>query len=101
MKQNLQISAAFDKPALVQNMVERLACRRFEMGFENEILPPGFKALETSSTETYASGTLAIDFSTGSTNEERINMPFISCFLFTCIKGKTEPYQLIWSSSLN
>ena len=39
-----------------------------------------------------------IDFETG---EEHINMPFITCFLFTCIKGKTDPYQLIWSSSLN
>jgi hypothetical protein len=54
--------------------------------------------LETSSTETYVSGTMAIDFEDG---EEKINMPFITCFLFTCIKGKTDPYQLIWSSSLN
>ena len=57
----------------------------------------GLKALETSSTETYVSGTMAID----ADNNEIINMPFITCFLFTCIKGKSEPYQLIWSSSLN
>jgi hypothetical protein len=102
MKQSLHISASFNQPEFVQNLVERLAYRRYEFGFGNEKMPPGFKALETSSTETYVSGTMAIDFSTDTeTGEERINMPFITCFLFTCIKGKTDPYQLIWSSSLN
>lgn len=102
MKKHLHISAAFDQPEFVQNLVERLAYRRYELGFGNEKMPPGFKALETSSTETYVSGTMVIDFPVDTkTGEERINMPFITCFLFTCIKGKTDPYQLIWSSSLN
>ena len=102
MKQTLHISATFDQPEFVQNLVEKLAYRRYELGFSNEKMPRGFKALETSSTETYVSGTMALDFpaDTG-TGEERINMPFITCFLFTCIKGKTDPYQLIWSSSLS
>lgn len=97
MKKHLHISATFDEPAFVQNLVERLAYRRNELGYGNVSVPSGLKALETSSTETYVSGTLAIDI----TDEEPINMPFITCFLFTCVKGKTEPYQLIWSSSLN
>lgn len=97
MKQNLHISAFFDEPEFVQNLVERLAYRRNELGYGNEAMPRGLKAIETSSTETYVSGTMAID--TG--NDEHIRMPFITSFLFTCIKGKTEPYQLIWSSSLN
>ena len=98
MKKNVHISASFDQPEFIQNLVERLAYRRYDLGFENEKMPAGFKALETSSTETYVSGTLAIDFTDG---EEHINMPFITCFLFTCIKGKSDPYQLIWSSSLS
>jgi hypothetical protein len=98
MKQHLHISAAFDEPAFIQNLVERLAYRRYEFGFSKMRMPSGQKALETSSTEAYVSGTLAIDFENG---EEHINMPFITCFIFTCIKGNSEPYQLIWSSSLN
>lgn len=97
MKQTLHISAAFDQPEFVQNLVERLAYRRYDLGYGNEKVPRGFKALETSSTETYVSGTL--DINTG--REEPIHMPFITSFLFTCIKGKTEPYQMIWSCSLN
>lgn len=98
MKKHLHISAAFDQPEFIQNLVERLAYRRYELGYGNEKMPRGLKALETSSTETYVSGTMAIDFNDG---QAPINMPFITCFLFTCVKGKTDPYQLIWSSSLN
>lgn len=98
MKKHLHISAAFDEPAFLQNLVERLAYRRYELGYSKQTIPRGLKALETSSTETYVSGTMAINFNDG---QEPINMPFITCFLFTCIKGKSDPYQLIWSSSLS
>lgn len=97
MKQHLHISASFDQPEFVQNLVERLAYRRYDIGYSNEKVPEGFKALETSSTETYVSGTLAID----AAGNAPIQMPFITCFMFTCIKGKTDPYQLIWSCSLS
>jgi len=98
MKHLLHISAAFDQPELVQNLVERLAYRRYDAGYDKEIMPPGCKALETSSTEAFVSGTMGIE---SLNQEEQYNMPFITCFMFTCIKGNEEPYQLIWSSSLN
>ena len=102
MKQTLHISASFDQPEFVQNLVERLAYRRYELGFDKQRMPPGLKALETSSTETYVTGTMALDFpADNGSGAERINMPFITAFLFTCIKGKSDPYQLIWSSSLS
>ncbi|HEX7846911.1 MAG TPA: hypothetical protein VF476_14010 [Chitinophagaceae bacterium] len=101
MDKNLHISASIDEPDLLQNLVERLAYRRYDLGYVNEKMPEGLKALETSSTETYVSGTIAFDFNETANKTEHINMPFITCFLFTCIKGKTEPYQLIWSSSLS
>lgn len=97
MKRHLHIEANFDCPELVQNLVERLAYRRYEIGYSHLPVPRGWKALETSSTEAYVSGTLVLD----EHDEETINMPFITGFLFTCIKGKTEPYQLIWSASMN
>ncbi len=97
MKQHLHIEAAFDCPELVQNLVERLAYRHFEWGYSQLPVPPGWKALETSTTEAFASGTLDIE----APGEETIRMPFITGFLFTCIKGKKEPYQLIWSCSLS
>lgn len=102
MKQTLHISANLDQPAFIQSLVEQLAYRRTDLGYSNEKMPKGFEALETSSTETYVSGTLAVDFpGTEPGMNERINMPFITCFLFTCIKGKNDPYQLIWSTSLS
>ena|ERR1700752_4402085 len=97
MKKDLHISASFDEPEFVQNLVEKLAYRRYDIGYGKLPMPKGWKGLETSSTETYVSGNLAID----AENNETINMPFITAFLFTCIKGKSEPYQMIWSSSLS
>ena len=96
MKKDLHINAAIDEPEFVQNLVERLAYRRYDIGYGNQVMPKGWKALETSSTETYVSGNLSIEGM-----EEPINMPFITAFLFTCVKGKKDPYQLIWSSSLS
>lgn len=98
MKKELHISAAFDKPELLQNLVERLAYRHFDLGFSSEPMPAGYKALETSTTETFVGGTVSMDMDT---DGDHIDMPFITSFLFTCVKGKTEPYQLIWSCSLN
>ena len=98
MKKSLHIIATIDQPELLENMVERLAYRHSDLGFSKEKMPEGRIALETASTETYVSGTMSIEFDN---KEENINMPFITCFLFTCIKGKNDPYQLIWSSSLS
>ena len=97
MKKTLQISARIDEPEFLQNLVERLAYRRHDLGFGKEPMPNGHKALETSTNETYVSGTVSIDMD----GVSHIDMPFITCFMFTCVKGKAEPYQLIWSSSLS
>ena len=96
MKKLLQITATFDKPDLLENMVEKLACRRIEYGYSNMPVPKESKAIDTSSAETYVSGTIALE-----DNKEIINMPFITCFLFTCIKGKNGVYKLEWGSSLS
>jgi len=102
MKQHLHISAAFDQPEFLQSLVEKLAYRRYEYGFSKFDMPRGLKALETSSTEAYVSGNVALEFPVNTdAGEEKINMPFITCFLFTCIKGYGDPYKLIWSSSLS
>jgi len=96
MNNSLHISTTLDQPMLLENMVEKLAYRRYDTGYSNEKLPGNRKALETSSAETYVSGTVAIEC-----NDENINMPFITSFLFTCIKEKNNPYKLTWSTSLS
>ena len=96
MKKTINISTTFDQPGLLEELVEKLACRRYDIGYADEKMPVDFEALETSSTETYASGTVALN-----ELDENINMPFITSFLFTCIKGHNNPYKLTWASSLS
>jgi len=95
MDKSLHISAIFDQPGFLESLVEKLADRRYDIGYGKAIVPKDSEALETSSTETFVSGTVAID-----DNAEMINMPFITRFLFTCIKEEEGPYKLAWSASL-
>jgi hypothetical protein len=100
MNNALQITAAFDQPDLLENLVEKLAERRYDIGYSKELVPQDWQAIETSTTEAYVNGTLA--FTGAMLNEDIIiNMPFITCFLFTCIKGKEDSYKLAWSTSLS
>ena len=100
MNQVLQITAILDQPELLENLVEKLASRRYDIGYSREAVPQDWQAVETSSTETYVSGTLSMS---GSMNNDdaSVNMPFITSMLFTCIKGKENDYKLLWSSSLS
>jgi hypothetical protein len=96
MDRSLHITAIFDQPGFLETLVEKLADRRYDIGYAKSVVPKDSEALDSSSTETYVSGTVAID-----DNDELINMPFITCFFFTCIKEKEGPYKLAWSSSLS
>jgi hypothetical protein len=96
MNKSITISTTLDQPGLLEDMIEKLAYRRYDVGYGKELVPRGQTALETSSTETYLSGSVALEDS-----DEIIHMPFITSFLFTCIKGKNESYKLAWSTSLS
>ena len=100
MNNVIHITATLDQPELLENLVEKLASRRYDIGYSKEIVPQDWQAVETSSTETYISGTLAFS---GLMNDDdvSINIPFITSMLFTCIKGTEDDYRLLWSSSLS
>jgi hypothetical protein len=100
MDTTLHITAILDQPELLESLVEKLASRRYDIGYSKQVVPGNWQPVETSSTETYVSGTLSLS---GMTNNEKdtINIPFITSMLFTCIKDKNEDYKLAWSSSLS
>ena len=95
MNNSLLINATLDQPGLLENLVEKLAQRHCDTGYGKAVVPKNWKAIETSSTDTFVSGTIAI-----AGEDEVINMPFITRFLFTCIEEKKDTYKLEWSFSL-
>jgi hypothetical protein len=97
MNNSLHISASFDQPQLLENMIEKLAYRRYDTGFGKEKMPQGWLANETSTVEAYVSGTIDWEQSPS----EKFRIPFISSFLFTCTRAKKDPYMLKWSISLS
>jgi len=100
MNHVLHITATLDQTELLENLVEKLASRRYDIGYSRETVPQDWQAVETSSTETYVSGTLSLS-GLKNNDDAYVNMPFITSMLFTCIKGKEDDYRLLWSSSLS
>ncbi len=97
MKKNLYITASFDKPELVENIAEELASRRYDVGYGKARVPNKWVAIETSSVETYVTGNMEIIVD----EKSKIRIPFITCFLFSCTKGKNNPYKMDWSISFS
>jgi hypothetical protein len=96
MKKTLHIKATIDEEAFLEDMVEKLALRHNYTGLSKQKMSGDNNTLETSSTETYVSGTIAIE-----TPDQQINMPFITSFLFTCIKESEDTYNLEWGISMS
>jgi hypothetical protein len=94
MKQSLHITAIIDHQGFLEDIVEKLALRH-NFGYNNS-KNNNQDLVETSSTETYVSGTMVIE-----DQEEHINMPFITPFLFTCVKQSEDTYSLEWAISMS
>ena len=93
MKNTLHIKTTIDEEAFLEDMVEKLALRH---NYKKQSIPGINDVLETSSNETYLSGTVAIE-----TADEQINMPFVTSFLFTCVKVAKDTYSLEWGISMS
>jgi hypothetical protein len=97
MKKNLHLIASVDKPEILENIIEKLAMRRYDIGYCSVKLPYSWQAIDTSSIESYITGTIEFDY-----NETyRIRIPYITSFFFSCTKKKNNPYDLEWSVSLS
>jgi len=96
MKKTLRIKATIDEEAFLEDMVEKLALRHNYTGMDKEKKQGINDSIETSTTETYVSGTMAIE-----TRNQQINIPFITSFLFTCIKESKDTYSLEWGISMS
>jgi len=99
MKKELNVIANLYDPDLLKNLVEKLASSHVDFGYNEAWVPANWKALETCGTVAYVMGTFSMQ--TENIVKEEINVPFTSCFLFTCIKEKYGLFNLEWSSSLS
>ena len=101
MNKTLLISTSFDQSDLLENMIKKLVNRKPDYGITGLKMPDGLKAIDSSATEVYVSGTVDFNYLITENREDYIRMPFITSFLFTCIKTKKSKFQLAWSSSLS
>ena len=93
---SILISAHLEEPNLLQLLIETLAEGHCDFGYDKKKVQVGWQAIEPSSVETFVSGSIIV-----SDENDLISIPFVTCFLFSCIKTKQGPYTLAWSSSLS
>ena len=93
-RSQIDIIANVEDPCILQLLVETLAESKRGLPFRLRRVHHGWKVIESSSIEARVSG--GINFS----HERTANIPFVTCFVFTCTKGKGK-YELKWSNSLS
>lgn len=96
MKSLLTIITRLDQPEFIFNLVERLAYTHPDLGYGTCRRTGNWQPVETSTNDIYAGGTVEMIM-----NDEQLNVPYITNFLFTCLKGKEGVYKLEWGSSLS
>jgi len=92
----LEVSVTIDEAPLLKNLVEKLAHRHYDRGYSNQVVPDGWKAIETSSIEAYVSGCMDIQEKKG-----YIALSYTTCFSFTCTKVLGGDNTLVWVNSLS
>lgn len=100
MKKDFHISTLVDEPALLENLVEKLASRHTSMIHPQEMVTSDLETVDTASTQTFVSGTLQIEQGDGQ-EALLIKTPFITQFYFTCIRESEDEYGLEWSMCLS
>jgi hypothetical protein len=98
MNNHLNISAVLDEPMLLTEIIEKLASCKKAHQFSREIVHPEWKSINTTTTEVFVSGTVALAVKN---NMAPVSMPFNSNFLFTCIREKKGGFKLEWGLSLS
>lgn len=92
----IAITATLLESRMLTNLVEKLAVRRYDIGYCLERVQPGWRAIEASSIEAHVSSVVNL-----STEKDNINTIFATGFLFTCTKETGQDYKLTWVNSLS
>lgn len=98
MKKAINVTANLYDPGLLKSLVEKLASSQSDFGYHEDPVPENWNALKTCCTMAHVMGTFSFQHDG---TEKQHNVPFTSCFLFTCIKEKYGLFNLEWSSSLS
>ncbi len=97
MKKDLHLTASVDHPEMMENIIEKLATRHYDTRHTTKMPAPYWSPVHTSSVESYISGRVEFDYN----ETQRIRIPYITSFLFSCTTRKKNEYELSWSISLS
>ena len=61
MKKDLHLTASVDQPEMMENIIEQLATRNYKPRYADNTADPAWKSINTSSVESYISGSVEFD----------------------------------------
>lgn len=91
-----KVETSINEPVLMKLIVEVLAAKNHNGGLAGLRIDENLVALDSSSHETYVTGNIDFEYS-----NMKISIPFLTAFLFSCIKGKSPYFEMKWSMSLS
>lgn len=97
MKKDLHLTASIDHPEMMESIIEKLATHHHDTHPIGQMATPFLESINTSSVESYISGRIEFDYN----ETQRIRIPYITSFLFSCTTQRKNEYELSWSVSLS
>ncbi len=95
-KSFFEVFVTLNEASMLQNLVEKLAHRRYSKEYSSQEMPEGWLAFDTSSIEACVNGDIDIFTGDGSTA-----IFYTTCFYYTCTKFAGEDNTLTWANSLS
>jgi hypothetical protein len=90
------VTASIDEMMFLEELIEHMAGTRPGQKISKEQVQLGWQPIGTASIEAYVSGHVML-----SSEKEPVRLPYVGCFLFTCVKENKGKYSLEGSFSLS
>jgi hypothetical protein len=94
--QLMTVTASIDEMMFLEELIKHMADTMPEKQINKEHIQLGWESIGTSSIEAYVSGNVMI-----SADGKPARVPYMGCFLFTCVKECRGKYTLEGSFSLS
>lgn len=90
------VTTSVNEPVLMKLIVEELAAKRNNMSMAGQKIDHNLVAVDTSSPESFVTGSIDVEY-----NSLQLSIPYVTGFIFTCLKSKRPFFEMQWAMSLS
>jgi hypothetical protein len=102
MNNSTYITTVFSKLDFPDVLLEQLCNHKENLKPSEVVIPDILETIDHNSSETYTTGNVELIFVSDDLEDfGYINLPVVTPFVFTCIKGSRDEFYLDWCTSLS